>query len=104
MFPIRRIRLPYRKRPIQPTYGRGSSWFTWLVQDQQIPGRTETTCSAGRPNVLDQDLTISGNVIAHLFASTSGSDSDWVVKLIDVYPDSNPEDPKMAGLSVDDCR
>ncbi len=91
--------VPYRKRPIQPTYGRGSSWYTWLVQDQRfLTGRNDVV--TWQTNVLDQDLTISGNVIAHLFASTSGTDSDWVVKLIDVYPDSNPEDPKMAGYQL----
>jgi len=50
--------------------------------------------------VLDRDLTIDGEVLAHLFASTTGSDSDWVVKLIDVYPDNNPEDPKMNGYQL----
>jgi putative CocE/NonD family hydrolase len=45
-------------------------------------------------------LTIDGYVIAHLFASTTGSDSDWVVKLIDVYPDNNPEEPAMAGYQL----
>ena len=91
--------VPYRKRPIQPTYGRGSTWYTWLVQDQRfLAGRNDVL--TWQTNVLDQDLTISGNVIAHLFASTSGSDSDWIVKLIDVYPDSNPEDPKMAGYQL----
>jgi len=91
--------VPYRKRPIQPTYGRGSSWYTWLVQDQRfLAGRNDVL--TWQTNVLDQDLTVSGNFIAHLFASTSGSDSDWVVKLIDVYPDSNPEDPKMAGYQL----
>lgn len=91
--------VPYRKRPIQPTYGRDSSWYTWLVQDQRfLAGRNDVL--TWQTGVLDQDLTISGNVIARLFASTSGSDSDWIVKLIDVYPDSNPEDPKMAGYQL----
>ncbi|HEU5240063.1 MAG TPA: CocE/NonD family hydrolase, partial [Pyrinomonadaceae bacterium] len=91
--------VPYRKRPIQPTYGRGSTWYTWLVQDQRfLEGRNDML--TWRTDVLDHDLTISGNVIAHLFASTSGTDSDWVVKLIDVYPDSNPDDPKMAGYQL----
>jgi len=91
--------VPYRKRPIQPTYGRGSTWYTWLVQDQRfLEGRNDML--TWRTDVLDHDLTISGNVIAHLFASTSGTDSDWVVKLIDVYPDSNPDEPKMAGYQL----
>jgi putative CocE/NonD family hydrolase len=91
--------VPYRKRPIQPTYGRGSSWYTWLVQDQRfLQGRNDLISWQTAP--LDQDLTIDGYVIAHLFASTSGTDSDWVVKLIDVYPDSNPGEPAMASYQL----
>jgi putative CocE/NonD family hydrolase len=91
--------VPYRKRPIQPTYGPGSSWFTWLVQDQRfLQGRDDVL--SWKTQVLDTDLTISGYVIAHLFASTSGTDSDWVVKLIDVYPDKNPEEPAMDGYQL----
>ena len=87
--------VPYRKRPIQPTYGPGSSWYTWLVQDQRfLEGRNDVL--KWQTSVLDQDLTIDGDVLAHLFASTSGTDSDWIVKLIDVYPDNNPEEPSMA--------
>jgi len=91
--------VPYRKRPIQPTYGRGSSWYTWLVQSQKfLEGRNDVL--TWQTAVLDRDLTIDGEVIAHLYASTTGSDSDWVVKLIDVYPDNNPEDPKMNGYQL----
>jgi len=91
--------VPYRKRPIQPTYGRGSSWYTWLVQDQRfLQGRNDVLSWQTDP--LDHDLTIDGFVIAHIFASTTGSDSDWIVKLIDVYPDSNPEEPAMAGYQL----
>jgi putative CocE/NonD family hydrolase len=90
--------VPYRQRPIQPTYGSGSSWFTWLVQDQRFL-RDRKDVVSWQSEVLDQDLTISGNVIAHLFASTTGSDSDWVVKLIDVYPDES-SDKKMAGYQL----
>lgn len=91
--------VPYRKRPIQPTYGRGSSWYTWLVQNQKfLEGRNDVL--TWQTEVLDRDLTIDGEVFAHLFASTTGSDSDWVVKLIDVYPDNNPDDPKMNGYQL----
>ena len=91
--------VPYRKRPIQPTYGRGSSWYTWLVQNQKfLEGRNDVL--TWQTDVLDRDLTIDGEVFAHLFASTTGSDSDWVVKLIDVYPDNNPENPKMNGYQL----
>ena len=91
--------VPYRKRPIQPTYGPGSTWYTWLVQDQRfLQGRQDVL--SWQTDVLDHDLTIDGDVVAHLFASTTGTDSDWVVKLIDVYPDSNPSEPAMAGYQL----
>lgn len=91
--------VPYRKRPIQATYGSGSSWYTWLVQDQRfLEGRKDVL--TWQTGVLDRDLTIDGEVFAHLFASTTGSDSDWVVKLIDAYPENDSEDPKMNGYQV----
>jgi putative CocE/NonD family hydrolase len=91
--------VPYRKLPIQPTYGRGSSWYTWLVQDQKFLESRRDVLS-WKSDVLDSDLTIDGEVMAHIFAATSGTDSDWVVKLVDVYPDSNPDDPKMNGYQL----
>lgn len=91
--------VPYRKRPVQPTYGRGSTWNTWLVQDQRfLEGRNDVL--AWQTSALDNDLVMDGDVVAHLFASTSGTDSDWVVKLIDVYPDKTPEEPAMAGYQL----
>jgi uncharacterized protein len=91
--------VPYRQRPIQPTYGRGSTWYTWLAQDQRfLQGRNDVLTWQTEP--LDRDVTIDGYVMAHLFASTTGTDSDWVVKLIDVYPDNNPEEPAMAGYQL----
>lgn len=76
--------VPYRKRPILATYTSGSSWFRWLVDDQRfLEGRKDVL--SWKTDVLTQDLTISGDVIADLIASTSGTDSDWVVKLIDEY-------------------
>ena len=50
--------------------------------------------------VLTEDVVIAGEVVAHLLASTTGSDADWVVKLIDVYPDSVPEAPTMGGYQL----
>jgi putative CocE/NonD family hydrolase len=91
--------VPYRRRPIQATYGPGSSWYTWLVQDQRFLQDRKDVLS-WQTDVLDEDLAISGDVVAHLFASTTGSDSDWIVKVIDVYPDNYPEDPKMAGFQL----
>ncbi|HEV7395977.1 MAG TPA: CocE/NonD family hydrolase [Pyrinomonadaceae bacterium] len=91
--------VPYRKRPIQATYGPNSTWYTWLVQDQRfLEDRTDVL--SWKSDVLDKDLVVTGDIVAHLFASTSGSDSDWVVKLIDVYPNDNPEDKSMAGYQL----
>jgi len=80
--------VPYRRRPIEATYAPGGSgWYTWLVQDQTfLNGRKDVATWQTPP--LDHDVTVTGNVIADLMASTSGTDSDWIVKLIDVFPDS----------------
>src|SRR5216117_2000572 len=78
--------VPYRRRPISPTYP-GGDWRTWEVQDQRfVDGRPDVLTFVSAP--LEQNLTITGEVAADLFASTSGSDADFVVKLIDVYPEN----------------
>ncbi len=81
--------VPYRHRPIQPTYfPAGSGWYTWLVEDQRfVDDRPDVLTWETAP--LDHDVTIAGRVAADLFASTTGSDADWIVKLIDVYPESS---------------
>jgi uncharacterized protein len=92
--------VPFRARPIQPMgYGEGNTWSQWLVDDQRE--------ASGRPDVLafiSETLTtpmkISGEPIANLIASTSGTDADWVVKLIDVYPDEVADDAKMGGYQL----
>jgi putative CocE/NonD family hydrolase len=89
--------VPYRNRPIQPTYGDGSKWRTWLVEDQRfVSSRKDLANFTGL--VLDHDVTVTGDVMADLFASTTGSDGDFVVKLIDVYPDDAPA--PMAGYQL----
>jgi putative CocE/NonD family hydrolase len=77
--------VPYVRRPIRPIF-QDSDWSIWQALDQRFV--------AGRPDVLsfetdtlERDITIAGDIVAELFASTSGSDSDWIVKLIDVYPE-----------------
>ncbi len=50
--------------------------------------------------LLTEDLTVSGDIVAHLFASTTGTDSDGIVKLIDVYPDKYPQDPDLQGYEL----
>lgn len=91
--------VPYRTRPIEPTYGPGSRWRTWLVEDQRFVHLRPDVLS-WETEVLTEDVTVSGDIVAHLFASTSGTDSDWIVKLIDVYPESYPKDPKMGGYQL----
>ena len=81
--------IPYRHRPIQSTYAPGSKWYTWLVEDQRFVTGRKDVASFTMP-ALDHDVTITGDVMTDLFAATSGSDVDWVVKLIDVYPDDAP--------------
>jgi putative CocE/NonD family hydrolase len=77
--------VPYRQRPISPTYP-GGDWRRWEVADQRfVDGRPDVATWVSRP--LDRDLTVTGQLSADLFASTSGTDSDFVVKLIDVYPE-----------------
>lgn len=90
--------VPYRHRPIQPTYSPGSQWFNWLTEDQRfVTGRTDVAVWKLPP--LKQNLTLTGDVIADIFAATTGSDNDLVVKLIDEYPDDAP-DPKMRGYEL----
>lgn len=87
--------VPYRKRPILATYAQGSTWFTWLADDQRFLADRKDVLS-WQSDVLTEDVTVTGDIIARLFASTTGSDSDWVVKLIDAYPAEYPADAKMA--------
>ncbi len=92
--------VPYRQRPIQATYfAGGSRWPTWLVEDQRfVVHRADVLDWETAP--LERDVTIAGEVIAHLFASTTGSDSDWIVKLIDVYPEEYPKNWALAGYQL----
>jgi putative CocE/NonD family hydrolase len=90
---------PYRKRPILPTYGPGSTWYTWLTDDQRdLEMRPDVLTWKTAP--LTNDVTIEGDVVADLFADTTGTDSDWIVKLLDIYPAEYPSDPKLAGYEL----
>ena len=89
--------VPFVPRPVD--MGDRATWTTWLVRDQRfVDGRTDVLTYTSAE--LTAPVKLSGVPVAHLFASTSGSDSDWVVKLIDVYPDQTPDDPKMAGYEL----
>jgi putative CocE/NonD family hydrolase len=90
--------VPYRHRPIQPTYGEGSQWFNWMTEDQRFVTDRKDVAVWKLP-VLKKDMVVTGDVIADIFASTTGTDNDMVVKLIDQYPD-NDVDPKMRGYQL----
>jgi len=92
--------VPYRARPSQPVgYDNGLTWAQWLVDDQrEASGRTDVLTFVS--DVLTTPLKISGQPIANLVASTSGTDSDWVVKVIDVYPDEVAGEPPMGGYQL----
>ncbi len=91
--------IPYRPRPVERTYSDHSRWYRWETEDQRfVDGRPDVLTWQTAP--LTSDVTIAGNVVAHLFASTTGSDADWVVKLIDVYPDTIANNPEMGGYEL----
>jgi len=92
--------VPFRARPIQPIgYGNGLTWAQWLVDDQrEASGRPDVV--AFTSDVLSAPVKISGQPVANLIASTSGTDSDWVVKVIDVYPDEVAGQPGMGGYEL----
>ncbi|MGA9768067.1 MAG: CocE/NonD family hydrolase [Blastocatellia bacterium] len=86
--------VPFRARPID-----GGSWSRWLVDDQrEASGRPDVAVFVSE--VLTAPVKISGEPIANLIASTSGTDSDWVVKVIDLYPDEVAGQPAMGGYQL----
>jgi uncharacterized protein len=90
--------VPYRHRPIQPTYSDGSEWFNWLTEDQRfVTSRPDV--AVWKLPVLKKDLVVTGEVTADIFASTTGTDNDMVVKLIDEYP-ADDSDEKMRGYQL----
>lgn len=91
--------VPYRAQPIEATYGKGSRWGSWQVEDQRF--------ATSRPDVisfvadsLKEDMTVTGRITAHLFVSTTASDADFIVKVIDVYPDFDKKNYKMSGYQL----
>jgi uncharacterized protein len=89
--------VPFRARPIQPVWG--PIWAQWLVDDQrEASGRPDVLAFVS--DVLTEPMKISGQPIVNLTASTSGTDSDWVVKVIDVYPDEVAAQPEMGGYQL----
>ena len=90
--------VPYRHRPIQPTYGDGSQWYNWMTEDQSFVTARKDVAVWKLP-ALERDLTLTGEVFADIFASTTGTDNDLVVKLIDQFP-TDDADEKMRGYQL----
>ncbi|HSN68313.1 MAG TPA: CocE/NonD family hydrolase, partial [Thermoanaerobaculia bacterium] len=88
--------VPYIARPV---YADGRAWRTWLTTDQR-EASSRTDVLAFVSDVLKEPLKIAGEPVANLVASTSGTDSDWIVKLIDVYPDEVSAQPEMGGYQL----
>jgi len=91
--------VPYRTQPIEETYGRGSRWYTWLTEDQRFL-KDRPDVLSWSTDVLNEDLTVTGKLVADIYAATTGTDADWVVKLIDVYPDRYPKESALAGYQL----
>jgi putative CocE/NonD family hydrolase len=91
--------VPYRQRPVEETYSPGSRWYTWLVEDQRFVNQRPDTLT-WETETLSEDISVAGDIVAHLFASTTGTDSDWIVKLIDVYPEKYESDSTMGGYQL----
>jgi len=89
--------VPFVPRPVR--MGDENVWKPWLVQDQRfVSDRTDVLSYVSEP--LKEPLVLSGAPQVHLLASTSGSDADWVVKVIDVYPDEVPSQPALGGFQL----
>jgi hypothetical protein len=80
--------VPYRHRPINPTY-QGPGWTTWMLEDQRfVHKRPDTLSYESEP--LTEDLVVAGSMTVKIFGSTTGTDCDWIAKLIDIYPETAP--------------
>jgi putative CocE/NonD family hydrolase len=89
--------VPYQPRPVR--FGDSDAWRRWLVGDQRaFADRTDVLSYITPP--LTETIRVSGAPVAHLIASTTGTDADWVIKLIDVYPDEVPAQPELGGYQL----
>jgi uncharacterized protein len=90
--------VPYLPRPLR--FANGDLWRRWLLFDQRMMATDRPDVLSYMTPTLTEPVQISGVPMVHLVASTSGSDSDWVVKLIDVYPDEVASQPEMGGYQL----
>ncbi len=93
--------VPYRALPIAEVITGNSAWSTWLADDQ-APFAKRPDVLSWQTDVLQDDVTVRGDTLAKLFASTTGSDADWIVKLIDVFPSdaATPADVRRRQLMI----
>ena len=99
MFPIRQIRCRTGRVRWRKRIRRGAGGSRWLLEDQRfVQQRPDTLSWETEP--LTENVTVAGDIVAHLFASTTGTDSDWIVKLIDVYPERYEPERKMGGYEL----
>ena len=90
--------VPYRPRPVRPTYPF-PEWPEWMVQDQRFTqGRPDVLCYETEP--LEEDVVVAGSMKVKLFGSTSGTDCDWIARLIDVYPEENRGSSPLNGFQL----
>ena len=89
--------VPFLPRPVR--FSDAERWRTWLVTDQRAAADRTDVLTYETP-VLTEPIRISGEPVADLYAATSGTDADWVVKLIDVFPDEVPSQPEMGGYEL----
>ena len=91
--------VPYRNRPIPSTFTGNSGWPTWLTEDQRFAA-SRPDVAVWETTVLQDDLTIAGDISVTLHITSTGSDGDWVVKLVDVYPDTGMTPANMNGYQL----
>ena len=89
----------YRAQANLSPWAQGSTWRYWLIDDQRFASARPDVLSFTGP-ALDRPLKLSGAPLVHLVASTSGTDSDWIVKLIDVYPNPDRRKPWLSGYQL----
>ena len=92
----------YQARPIRKKGLPDSTWDEWLVDDQRFVANRPDVLTF-KSQIIEEPITLAGQPIANLFASTTGTDCDWIVKLIDVYPNHVPENPKLGGYQLPLC-
>ena len=91
--------VPYYPRPVRPTYTTGSIWPEWMAQDQRFTHQRPDVLSY-ETDPLTEDVTVAGSMKVKLFGATTGTDCDWIVRLIDVYPDDYTKPANMAGYQL----